>query len=398
MKRMMKKVFVLILACIVLLGSVTTARAENYKSTTLGLTEKMREIALDWANVFEPESDYRVGEVIPVYNANEVVASYYVSYLLDGEKHGYIVLTIQDEEIEVLEFSFDEKMDIYASLSNVIPEEEKLNTGKRLYSLTPFEYNVKDKNGYMYGRDKVKKTEESWKNAAKSYQEIIKKTDKENRFTAKNSLFTSSMIADAGDPMWDNADLSGYTVVERDSIPGCVGYSDTAIETLTQRYACAVVALTEIAAQEGILLNNSIENTFNSIWSLTETEVVRTSNGVDYGATDLYLQRSGMISYCNARGKNCASTVAWSPSYALMREQIRTNISGTLNYWYNDVVDGETVEAGHTVSVVGYCAARNGSTTKYFVIVYDGWNAAWRYFNLSDYSFTNHCYVSYDVY
>ena len=179
-----------------------------------------------------------------------------------------------------------------------------------------------------------------------------------------------------------------------------MGYSSTYIKGLTGKYACRVVALTEIAAQKSILLNNSVADTFNSLWDLTSTTAsIVNKEGIVYGGTKLYGLREGMILFCNRQGKECFDYLKISPSYTYIRDAVKNGMSGMLNYVYDQTNEnGEKEETGHAVSVIGYCSAKKNNVTKNFVKVYDGWNNNWRYFNLSDYTFKAYNYIQFSIY
>ena len=116
----------------------------------------MAEAALNWAETFQPETKYQIGEVIPIYNGNDVIISYYITYLENGFPSGYVVLTIQEEAIEVLEFSFEGEIDLYQQLKKGINTQVKWENEHRMYSANPFEYFIKDQDGDYYGLGQVK--------------------------------------------------------------------------------------------------------------------------------------------------------------------------------------------------------------------------------------------------
>ena len=374
-------------------GSVIVIHAEEEKQSVDEIKKIMAEAALNWAETFQPETKYQIGEVIPIYNGNDVIISYYITYLENGFPSGYVVLTIQEEAIEVLEFSFEGEIDLYQQLKKGINTQVKWENEHRMYSANPFEYFIKDQDGDYYGLGQVKLKEKDWKDGAKAYQNSIKAGQASNRFLVTENTDTASNITTPGEPM--SISLSGYTIFEDGILSKHVGYSEPYIEGLTGKYACAVVALTEIAAQKGILLNNSVKDTFDTLWSLTSTKEESNSNGIIYGSTARENQRGGMILYCNRRGKECFDFYKVSPSYSFIKESVDKGMSGTMSYAYTDAKGNEQ---SHAISVIGYCSAKKNNTTKYFVKVYDGWNSVWRYFNLSDYTFNFYCYIQYNIY
>ncbi len=397
MKKLIRRVLCIVLICSMMFGSVIVIHAEEEKQSVDEIKKIMAEAALNWAETFQPETKYQIGEVIPIYNGNDVIASYYVTYLKSSSPNGYIVLTVQDEALEVLEFSFESKTDLYQQLKGGMDTQAKQIDEPKMYSVNPFEYFVKDQNGNYYGAGYVKLKENDWKEKAESYQNSLEIKQNSNRFLATENIIIASNVTDAGDPM--SSSLSGYTIIEDGILSRHVGYSEPYIENLTGKYACAVVALTEIAAQKGILLNNSVADTFNSLWELTSTTEDRIENGIVYGGTYDYNQRKGMILYCNRQNKECFDTYKNSPSYDYIKEAIKNGMSGVLGYNYTKVgEDGKKESSGHAVSVIGYCSAKKNNVAKNFVKVYDGWNNNWCYFNLSDYTFNSYNYIQYNIY
>ncbi len=398
MKELMKKVLCMVLICSILFGTGTIVHAQEEATDEIDIEKMMTDAALDWAETFQPDIEYQIREVIPVYNVNDVIASYYITYIKENAPAGYIVLTIEDEAIEVLEFSFEGEIDLYGQLKGGVDSQTAQVSEPKMYSASPFEYFVKDQNGDYYGAEQVKVTEEDWKDGAKSYQDSIKARQAENRFLATENIAKASSITDAGEPMINS--LSGYSISEDGILSRHVGYSSTYIKGLTGKYACRVVALTEIAAQKSILLNNSVAETFNSLWDLTSTTAsIVNKEEIVYGGTKLYGLREGMILFCNRQGKECFDYLKISPSYTYIRDAVKNGMSGMLNYVYDQTNEnGEKEETGHAVSVIGYCSAKKNNVTKNFVKVYDGWNNNWRYFNLSDYTFKAYNYIQFSIY
>lgn len=168
------------------------------------------------------------------------------------------------------------------------------------------------------------------------------------------------------------------------------------IDRLTGKYACAVLALTEIANQEGVLKNDSIADSYNQLWKDTESTVEKTVNDIKCGVTLDDMIKSGMKQYLSARGKgNSKITDKKNPGFAFFKDMIESNSSGTLTYRIMTKDEGKT---GHTVNVVGYCVARLNGVFSNYLIVADGWNAdAPRYINLTSADFVNSYGVKYVI-
>ncbi len=173
MKELMKKVLCMVLICSILFGTGTIVHAQEEATDEIDIEKMMTDAALDWAETFQPDIEYQIREVIPVYNVNDVIASYYITYIKENAPAGYIVLTIEDEAIEVLEFSFEGEIDLYGQLKGGVDSQTAQVSEPKMYSASPFEYFVKDQNGDYYGAEQVKVTEEDWKDGAKSDRKSV---------------------------------------------------------------------------------------------------------------------------------------------------------------------------------------------------------------------------------
>ena len=84
MKKLIRRVLCIVLICSMMFGSVIVIHAEEEKQSVDEIKKIMAEAALNWAETFQPETKYQIGEVIPIYNGNDVIISYYITYLENG--------------------------------------------------------------------------------------------------------------------------------------------------------------------------------------------------------------------------------------------------------------------------------------------------------------------------
>ena len=181
--------------------------------------------------------------------------------------------------------------------------------------------------------------------------------------------------------------------------------SESYIEGLTSKYACTVMALTEIAGQEGILVNvhqsqaDNISDTFNALWVYTGTTGYNVNDGIIYGTTPDANTETGMLTYCTIRGKsNTVSSSQANPTYAFFKSAIDNSYSATFSFRYYTYDDSNNIIVnGHTVNVLGYCMAMYSGSTSYYIIVADGWNTSLRYLNVYSSDFVNSTGVSFNI-
>ena len=368
---MLKKILSLALVAVIVIGMRTTAFAaeseaeERYKPISEISNEELSTFALNFAKDFDEELLLSIGDILPMYNGDDVLVGFSISYKLGEIPYGYINLDFTYQN-PVTEFSiFEEAESLYDSLLPQAMTFSNTNTFEdRIYSIGSNQYAISsatDKTTTFYFSNGEQLTTE---NGQLPY--IIKNKSRsgetEAKYDSHSQLFSSSYA-------------SGSTVVtsptytsKYDKSKSLISESD--IESATNKYACAVAALTAIANQEGIWKNSSLADTFNQLWDDTGTTVSSTSGSISYGSTYDSKLSTGMTTYAKARGKsNTTTSTSTNPSFSFFTGIITSNVSGTLSYRIN-LTNG--TESGHTVNVVGYCVAKLNNVTSNYLIVADG--------------------------
>ena len=143
--------------------------------------------------------------------------------------------------------------------------------------------------------------------------------------------------------------------------------------TTTKKYACGLVALTGICAQEDILYKGNIQDTFHKLWEVTDTEKGIYDTISNYGidgivcsGTTVYMMAQGMKNYGRVVGANINSTSANNPNINFFRGAVDSNLSSVLCYQIAD-------KGGHGVSILGYTTATVGEQTFDYILAADGW-------------------------
>lgn len=347
---------------------------------------KISAAALEWGKVVEPEIDLQIGQVVDVYNSYEELIGYSVSYNKDDEQYGYVVL---DKDGEIIDSVIGNgKPDLYQEVleENNLRTEEKGK--KRLYYITPFDIYAQSgkENEQVYGLKGNKYNKKQFKNKCRE----MNSGGDENRTESKK-------YSGHGQLFQDTISKSTYTVTYTDKLPLIRLLSEQLIEEETGKYACAIIALTQIAYSNRILGSNA-KSAFNSIWKKTETTVDYKAGGITYGSTLDSKLASGMKSYVKSKGKECKTTTQFNPAYSFFKNAVKADNSSTLSYRIN--IKGKSKPSGHTIFVVGCTEVTNKNTGKKykFLQVGDGWNDRIRYINFSSADFVNSYGVIYDIY
>ncbi|WP_312106046.1 hypothetical protein [Lachnoclostridium sp.] len=394
---MFKKLLSLALVAVIVIGMRTTVFAavsepeERYKPITEISNEELSTFALNFAKDFDEELSLSIGDILPMYNGDDVLVGFSLSYKLDEIPYGYINLDFTYQN-PVTEFSiFEEAESLYDSLLPKAMTFTNSNTfDDRIYSISSNQYAISsatDKTTTFYFSNGEQLTSENGQ-LPYTIKSKSRSGETEAKYDSHSQLFSSSYA-------------SGSTVVttptytsKYDKSKSLISESD--IESATNKYACAVAALTAIANQEGIWKNSSLADTFNQLWDDTGTTVSSTSGSISYGSTYDSKLSTGMTTYAKARGKsNTTTSTSTNPSFSFFTGIITSSVSGTLSYRIN-LTNG--TESGHTVNVVGYCVAKLNNVSSNYLIVADGWyKTAPKYINHSNTDFVDTYGVKYTI-
>ncbi|MBO5098395.1 MAG: hypothetical protein J6B96_08800 [Agathobacter sp.] len=286
----------------------------------------IQQSVLSFAELFS-EEELSVAEMIPIINDNEQLIGFSVCLASNDSKYGYVNYELKKEN-PIENFSIGKGYNYLINESDDFGKTVLLSNGSDSYELLSTSANDYTKYGdmgevfsasYIYGANII---------TAPTY-------------TAKFSLSKSAI-------------------------------SQSYIENLTGQYACAVLALTEIANQENVLYYGSINSTFKKLWDDTLTTVESNSNGISYGRTPIIWVAQGMKDYLYDVGKvdSLVFNTAY-PSFDFFVDIIDSDASGVLTYTLA-LDDGTT--SSHTINVLGYCVVRLNGVFYNYLIVADGWN------------------------
>lgn len=234
----------------------------------------------------------------------------------------------------------------------------------KLYKIDTFNYaieykNKKDEVSYYMSNKKFNNKEfDSIQQENKEYDEQLNATQ-----SKKYSSF-----AKIWQTIYSGSSIVKPTFIKQYSVSKSL-LSEETVEKKTNKYACAVVALTEIARQEGISAG-SIKKTFNSLWNKTNTSTEYKNNGISYGTTLDVKLSAGMKSYAKEQSVSCTCKTKSNPSASFFINAVKDNLSSTLSM---RILKTDGTKSGHTVSVVGYCKSLYNEKIHTYVIVANGW-------------------------
>ncbi len=208
------------------------------------------------------------------------------------------------------------------------------------------------------------------------------------------------------DEVEDYTRNSNYTRLSSYSNISAVLFSQVFIVENCNRYACAVVAMLAVCAQEGYYQLRNVDGTynlaalrqaFNLLWTLSCTTVYKTEGSTQYGSTyDNQIART-IEDFCLYMTNN-AIDVGYidNPTWTQIITHVGQGESAIFatSIYLNE--NGTVREAGHAVNLVGYATYRDNSTgnTLKFLTIGDGWYNRFRYMKF-DNSMFHDSYLAY---
>ncbi|MBQ8625060.1 MAG: hypothetical protein IJ419_02675 [Agathobacter sp.] len=344
-KHQLRSVVILVIMLSIILSSIPVYASELDETTII------KQSVLSFAELFS-DKQLAISKMIPIINLEQELIGYSVCLESNEIEYGYVNYEF-DKENPITDFSIGEG-NVYLDESAEIAHETVLvSMGKGSYELLATSAN----NSYT---------------AYSSLEAIF----------SKNYIYSATVLTA---PKYTSKYSSAKSLL-----------SEEYITRLTGKYACTVVALTEIAYQEGILYNGSLRSTFDKLWNDTLTSVAYVKNAFSYGSTMRMNEIYGMKDYLNDMGKgNSVVTSQTFPQFKFFQDIVDSNASGTLTYTLYKT-DGNT--DSHTVSVVGYCSVMLNGVIYNYLIVADGWHDdAPRYVAYNRVDFVNTSGVKYVI-
>lgn len=392
------------------------------------LLPTMEKLAEEYSEVFAQDqlgTDVKVKETTPIYDAGKNIVGYSVAVESGDTSYGYVNVDYSSDGL-VTDFAleedapsmYDSLVDNYIEANNDVEKDDFTN---KLYDTPSINYAVSTETNneeVFYYNEKTYESDdfdEMLENYAEHYLEYYDNIEYEDNFyrgsaedydnngemdkgpvtdffkkwlkklapTLYNKIFGNGDYV-APTPYPTHSDVFIY---EKDTM-GELGeavmlnvyspekslISQRTIMTTTNRYACALVAVTEICQQEDMMLENDLKTTFDKLWDIGgcedhiyETSTFYGSYTVDCSST--YSNDLGRIlkEYGKLVGKDVKSTYRRNVGFDAFKNSIDGQHSTVLGYQIKN-------EGGHGVNVVGYNQGKIGDHELNYLIAANGWH------------------------
>lgn len=378
-------VFLIISTVIVGLVPRTSVQADNTNVAKIEVYEMLSQIALDWVYNFNGETDCTVNEIVEIFDTSGELYGFNVTISRFGTNYGYLVYNTRKNKIS--EFYFSDKTEgLYDVILDELDEKSiQPLSEKKLYTDNGLEYFVE--------LNDLKKNEKIlYSNYGKTDLLSDNLYSSTNKFNAWEDILED--IADF-DSSTSYQKISSNRLIQRAYI--YEGY----VEQYCKKYACAVVAMLNVCAQEGYFnyrnsgnhqLNAStIVPAFEYLWDASDTIKIKESNGISYGSTLDSMISIGIKRFAaNYTNEFISTTTTTNPDYSVFTNAVDNQKSSVLTmHIYCKNNSGVYEESGHSVSVTGYAKYKKNSTSEYmcFLKIADGWSDHARYLDYDEDNF-----------
>ena len=359
-------------------NSAKTYAYDNNKECKAACTEALETVQA----VNEDELEVTIGDIYDVYNSDGKVYGYSMGFFVGDDPYGYAVYDLENKVIQ--EFMFEEGVEnLYKEIKKQAEDVENVDADNLIKGVVyegGLDYSAYDTEGNKIEYDSVDAVgnEES---RASDVKIIKRKSASRNTFnTDMGDLLEFGNNVKNYNEVWCSGDSrmmvpdAGLTMIDQEYV----------IQKLN-KYGCALSAITGIFNWMGILYDNSIDETYNTIWN----KYVRTGDiefsSKKYNEKDYYYMAGGIapdevIDILNDRFEECGLATKAYSEHNITFDKIKHQLN-VVSMGYNErhpFLLGVSLEkqymSGYEAHVVNVVAALEGNSNKKYIGVYPNWD------------------------
>lgn len=174
--------------------------------------------------------------------------------------------------------------------------------------------------------------------------------------------------------------------------------SQETIMKTTNKFACALVGAAEICQQENIMVNNSLKDTFDTLWEVADCESAIYETTKMYDDCEVKLastQSEKLADIMNAYGKKIGKEIVGEFVPAPDFEHYKNCVDNQRPMILHALI---LKQGPHAVNTVGYAISKAGKHTVNYLIIADGWDDdAPRYVVFDKYLFDSTACTSFEI-
>ncbi len=371
-KRFSMLLFGLLIAVCAGLSTRTYAFGKTSVNNQVAFTTN---VAVDQANELasslDEGEDLHATNPIGYYDLDGNPAGCMVNYCnADGSPNGFAIFDITDG-FQIVEFSFaSNAVSPYTKTLDAIAQNESLQdvapSPTIVYELSPLDYCVADDNSPQ---------------AVTCNGDVVTLPEAATSTSKKGSSWDEIFIP-------ANKNYSAYTFSNQRNLSDFYAWPETAVETATSKYCCAVSAMLVPAYYYTNCWSDGLSTVYNELWNDGGATIISTSNGISYGSVLNSNIGPAVVRFCGSRGVTITSSFQLSPTYQSFVNSID---SGNPAIFTAGIIDSGGARVGHAMAVEGCCTLQYKSTGESWraLMVFDGWNSGIAYVNYDFTKFTD---------
>lgn len=354
-------------------GSLSQAAiAEEIESSSEGILftpEMAVEFAQDFVDSVNPSGDLTASGTTKLYEPSGQAIGYIVDYISDyGDPNGYIIFDNSDESL-ISEYCFDE-----GAINPYVAAVESSQTSSFRSLQEPIETKAVKTSSFVYAA-----VDPNDGSGVDMYGDEVLPQE------------SASMLRSPISGSWDDVFLGNfgsalYTIVDAQTVPQFISFSETQIEQMTGKYACGVSAMLNAACHymKSDFSYSQISSYYSDLWNRSGTSVYKVEGGISYGETYSSNYGPALKSFLASKGVNVIQAQQNGASFDFYKTTIQSGDVAIFSCGINlPNSDGVIGRSGHSMTVEGYATLSSNSTGAYFnaLVVADGWTSNARCLN-----------------
>ncbi|MFT3951644.1 MAG: hypothetical protein QM689_06875 [Oscillospiraceae bacterium] len=243
-------------------GNVAYATDSNFIKVDDNNVESLIEtVAQDWAETTNPEISLYVSDIVRINTPDSSQVQYAASYYHDTTPYGYVVIGSYNNDMTVMEASIVKGREgLYTDIVDDIIDTTKKSRkefviDKEIVKVAPLEYALKytDKQGKKHITD-------NYGTDYSNNKQLVASTE----YSSPGSIFIPKQN-------WKSTEykVDSSSQIILDKYTKRMGLIDEqTVESYTNKYACSVQALLQIAFMEGLtdIRKSNVINAYNKLW------------------------------------------------------------------------------------------------------------------------------------
>lgn len=326
-----------------------------------------------------PAEELTMADAHPIFDKNGKGTAFIVHAISGDESYGYVIFDSK-ENLGISEFSFGTGTPSpYQSASNSLSSSRSLGRPGTLHQADPLTYCV-------LSDDLSTCCDNYGRMGSPSSMGIVLPSESVSRSPKPDQWTDANVLLDLAEV------YRSYNISDANSVSGYTTITQSSVESVACKYACAVSAMRCVASY--YVTVGDLVSEYNELWNSSDTQVVNTSGCVSYGSTLTVDIGPALAGFCAARGRNLNYSYEADADWLRYYDCIN---SGNMAIFSAELA--ARPGSGHSMAVAGHMTLSNKNDILDFMhalMVNDGWSDGLRILNhnVSHYSWHDGVFLS----